>query len=233
MSRRWALFINDIRFQIRHGIYYAYVLITAMYVLLLTFIPDAFKARAITLIVFSDPSVLGFFFVGGIILLERGQNVLDNLFVSPLYLREYLLSKAGSLAVLSVLTSMVIHISVLGVSSINVSFVLGVGLTSLFFTLLGIGVAVRCRSLNAFFLLAPLYTLVFLLPLLSYFNVYETLLISLLPTHSSLLLIEASFNKLPLFTAVGHILWLICWIFLAYFWAYRSFDRFVLQKIGG
>lgn len=233
MSRFRSMIMNDIRFQVRHGIYSAYALITTMYVLLLFFLPERVQAMAITLIVFSDPSVLGFFFVGGIILLERGQNVMDNLFVSPLRLKEYLLAKAGSLAVLSVTTSVVIHGLTLGFSSVRLPFVLGVLMTSVFFTLLGIGLAVRCRSTNGFFLKAPMYTLVFILPLLPFLNLFESSLFFILPTHSTLQLLGASHQGVTILGTVWHFLWLSCWILLVYRWAYFSFDRFVLQKIGG
>jgi hypothetical protein len=67
--------LADIRFQIKQGFYLVYVVITAMYLIIMSFLPDDILAVALPLVVFSDPSVLGLFFIGGIILMEKGQGV--------------------------------------------------------------------------------------------------------------------------------------------------------------
>jgi fluoroquinolone transport system permease protein len=44
-----------------------------MYLIILSFLPENIFSVALPLVVFSDPSVLGLFFIGGIILLEKGR----------------------------------------------------------------------------------------------------------------------------------------------------------------
>ena len=100
--------LADIRFQIKQGFYLVYVIITAMYLIIMSFLPDDILAVALPLVVFSDPSVLGLFFIGGIILMEKGQGVLMVLVVSPLRTSEYILSKVISLAIVSVLAAFAI-----------------------------------------------------------------------------------------------------------------------------
>ena len=87
----------DLKFQIRHGFYYAYAFVVTFYLIALLNIPLGIREWVTTLVIFSDTSVLGFFFVGSIILLERGQGTLNTLFVTPIRLHEFLLSKSLSL----------------------------------------------------------------------------------------------------------------------------------------
>src|SRR5690554_5975368 len=90
----WA----DIRFQFKQGFYLVYVLITITYLIILSFLPEEILSVGLPLVIFSDPSVLGLFFIGGIIMLEKMQGILSVLVVSPLRTTEYILSKVISLA---------------------------------------------------------------------------------------------------------------------------------------
>lgn len=233
MKRMIAAFRNDVRFQFRHGFYFAYLIITIMYIVLLSFVPDPWKPMVSVIIIFSDPSALGYFFIGGIVLLEKGQHIYENLFVTPFQISEYLFAKVLSLSMLSVATSLAIHLFTFGFGEISLIFVLGVLITSVFFTLIGLGAAVRCRSLNEFFLVSPLYTLIFTVPLLGYVQWVDTPLYYLLPTQASLLLIEEPFRPLEGGQLIAMLGMLIAWTGLAYGWAHRSFQHYIIGKIGG
>jgi fluoroquinolone transport system permease protein len=148
--RLFQAFKFDVKFQFRHGFYYAYGFVSLLYVGLLRALPMEFRERITTLLITSDPAVLGMFFVGGMVLLERGQNIFESLFVTPLRVREYLVSKAISLTLLSVVTCFLIATLTFGLDYHGGLFFLGIVLTSVLFTLLGIGTAVRARSLNGF-----------------------------------------------------------------------------------
>jgi fluoroquinolone transport system permease protein len=111
--------------------------------------------------------------------------------------------------------------------------IIGVGLTSVFFTLFGLGVAVRHKTLNGFFLSSIFYTTLFFVPLLGYLNIVETPLYYLLPTQASLELIQASLQPIAISKGIGFIFLLLIWIWIAYHWAYRSFQKYVIKNIGG
>jgi len=101
--RLTAALTYDIRLQFRHYFYYAYLIVSIIYVIILRAVPLDFRQTAAVLVIFTDPSTLGFFFLGGIILLERGQKTLEGLFVTPLRVFEYMLSKILSLTLLALL----------------------------------------------------------------------------------------------------------------------------------
>jgi len=168
---------HDIKLQFKHGFYYAYLLISAVYIAVLQFLPADYREAANIALTFSDPSFLGFFFIGGLVLLEKGQNIHDSLFVTPLSASEYILSKTASLSVLSLGSSIFIHSSVFGYGTNSGLFACGVLCTSFFFTMIGLGLAVRCETLNGFFFLSSLSTFVFVLPLFETAGIWSSPLV--------------------------------------------------------
>ncbi|MCG3420659.1 ABC transporter permease [Oceanobacillus jordanicus] len=224
-----AAFLYDIKIQFRHGLYAVYMLVSLFYIIALHQIPEQYREIAGIFITFSDPGVLGFFFIGGLVLLEQNQNILDNLFITPYKVEEYIFSKALSLTVLSVLTSYIIHISVFGVSHYLVLFLVGVFLTSMFFTIFGLGVAVRCHTLNGFFFLSSIYSLIFLLPLLEITGM-DHFLFMLLPTKGALLLISSGFHSITTWEAIYSVVMLLSWGVIAFIWARKSFYNMIIRK---
>lgn len=231
--RAWNAFAFDVKFQWRHGFYGAYVLVCAIYGVLLHFIPDGYLQQVVLLLTFSDPSALGLIFAGGIVLLERDQGIHDPLFVTPIRTREYLLGKALSLSMLSLLAAWVIHLSSVGLPASPFSFSAGIILTSSFITLVSIGAVVRCRTVNHFILLSQAYILPFLLPLLGYFGLWESKLFLLLPTEGTLRLLKSAFLRLSFAECIYSICILLIWNYAVYKWALRSYEQHVLLRVGG
>lgn len=64
---------NDVRFQIKYGFYFLYAFFSAVYIAVLVVTPPVYQKIVSSLIVLSDPAMLGVFFVGGIWLLEKGE----------------------------------------------------------------------------------------------------------------------------------------------------------------
>lgn len=225
-------FAFDIRFQWRHGFYFIYMVICALYLVFLHLIPDSYREQTMLLLTFSDPSALGLILAGGIVLLERDQGIHDPLFVTPIRVREYLLSKAGSLAVLSLLAAWVIHAVASGLPQSLIGFSIGIILTSSLMTFLSIGVVARCRSVNGFIVLSQVYALPFILPLLGYFKVWNSRLFLLLPTEGTLRLLSSGTSAMTLGHYFYSISILLIWNVGVYLWAKRSFEQHVIIHIG-
>lgn len=222
----------DVRFQIRHGFYAVYVLVSGLYVLLLHYVSPGYKEKTALLLTFSDPGAIGLILAGGIVLLEKDQGVHDSLFVTPLRLREYLIAKAVSLAAISSLAAWAIQLFALGLPAAPVRFTIGVFLTSCLFTLLSIGVVTRANSVNGFIWLSQLYSLPLAVPLLGYFGIGPTVLYYVIPTHGSLILLEAAHRSMPAGQSFYAVAVLVAGTIAAYAWAHRSFERRVLSRIG-
>lgn len=222
----WA----DIRFQFKQGFYLVYILITVMYLIILSFLPEDILSVGLPLVVFSDPSVLGLFFIGGIIMLEKMQGILSVLVVSPLRTIEYILSKIISLAFVSVLAAFAIT----GFShygSVNWLLVfLSTVLTSGIFTLCGIMITAGCSTVNQYMIKTVPYMLVFVLPCFSLIGFPYSDLFTIIPSVAALRLMLGAYTGIPIYEAVGLIIYLVGMSYLFLRWAIRVFENKIIYK---
>ncbi|KWX83202.1 hypothetical protein AMQ83_31665 [Paenibacillus riograndensis] len=230
--RLWRLFLFDLRFQWKHGLYFVYFLVCMVYIGGLSIIPEVYLDNTLLLLTFSDPSALGLILAGGILLLERDQGVFENLFVTPVKTLEYILAKCFSLSCLSLAVAFAIHLSSTGWPVSLVQFVLAIVLTSSFFTLIGLAAAIRSRSINSFLLLSQLYSLVFILPVLGYLNLFTTPFFAVLPVQGTLMLLEGASHPLTISDFLYAVLILLIWIGLAVWWVYSLLQRSVRIQDG-
>lgn len=222
----WA----DIRFQFKQGFYLVYVLITVMYLIILSFFPKDILSVGLPLVVFSDPSVLGLFFIGGIIMLEKMQGVLSVLVVSPLRTTEYILSKVISLALVSVLAAFAIT-GFSNYGSVNWLLVfLSTVLTSTIFTLCGIMITAGCSNVNQYILKTVPYMLLFILPCFSLIGFPYSDLFTIIPSVAALRLMLGAYTGIPTYEAVGLIIYLIGMNYLFLRWAIRVFENKIIYQ---
>jgi fluoroquinolone transport system permease protein len=223
----------DIVLQFRHGFYFVTAILAAVYVMFLRMIPDDYTVQALTYVIFTDPSILGFFFIGGIILLEHGEHTIEGLFITPLRPWEYILSKTAALLVPGLLSSLIVAVLVRGLQFNVPVFIIAVMLTSVFFTLLGFTLAARVTTINSYLIASIGYVSVFHIPVLDYFGIYQHPLFYLLPTKASLVLFTEAFGG---HVGAPHIIYalltLTVWITGAFIWAHRWFVRYIVRRSG-
>ena len=82
-ARAWALLHNEARLQYRYGLYAAYAIVVTIYVALLLGLAPLLPAWGTAAIIFTDPSALGFFFLGALMMLERNEGVRRALAAAP------------------------------------------------------------------------------------------------------------------------------------------------------
>jgi len=126
---------SDILFQWKHGFYIIYLVISLVYVVILNQLLKLWLSRAVPMVIFSDPTVLGIFFIGGILLLEKEQGILMALSITPLRMKEYVVSKLISLTAVAIFSTVLITLTVYGNQVNFLYMIMGVSLTSVFFTL--------------------------------------------------------------------------------------------------
>ena len=205
---------NDIRYQARYGFYSIYFILTCFYILILKQINDPMlKATAATLIILSDPAVLGYFFIGGIWLLEKEEGLHDYHAISPLKIFEYVLSKTLSLGIVSTCSATIIA----GVTLPDVNLWALAGITFLssgFFTLIGLLFATFAKTVNGYLMISVPPAIILLLPsILTFFGI-KVPLANLTPGTMVLELIsEMLHNKITfstnelLYTTLGLFFW--------------------------
>jgi fluoroquinolone transport system permease protein len=177
--------------------------ITASYVLLIYFIKDfANIEKFITLLIYNDPAIVGFVFIGVSIMLEKDQQVLPALFVSPLNLHLYLVSRIIALSAIGYCGALPMVLMAKGTSFDFILFSVGAFSTCLLFCLMGIFV-VSYTTEVLHFMLRSVPLLIFMsLPLLNYFELTDLSFLKLFPVQGGLNLMVNSYRDQPNFGEV-------------------------------
>ncbi len=230
--RLLAAFKHDVVFQFRHGFYYAYLVLTIIYILALMPLKGLLQHTITTLVLITDVGMIGFFFVGAIVILEKGQNLLESVFVTPLRLNEYLLSKVASLALLALLSALVIASSVYGFSVFFLLFIPGMVLGTAFYTLFGIWVAIRSKNVNDYFAKALGLGLFLSLPLIDYLNILKSSLFHLFPANAMLVFFDSLYNPQPLSDILIAFVTLSIWTAGAALLVQRDFKKYIILQMG-
>lgn len=171
------MLVNDIRYQMKYGFYFLYAFFNAIYIVALFLCPHEYRKAVASIIVLTDPAMLGSFFIGAIWLLEKGEGLHSYWGISPLRPMEYILSKAMSLAIISTVSADLIMI--IGLREMVNYFALSISvfIGSMVFTTIGLLVASHARSVNHYSLLvAPLEVFVALPPIIAAFGLTHPVL---------------------------------------------------------
>jgi fluoroquinolone transport system permease protein len=228
---RWMhAILADARFQLKQGFYLVYVIITLMYLVILSFLPDDALSVVLPLLVYSDPSVLGLFFIGGIILLEKTQGVLSVLVVSPLRTMEYILSKVVTLAFISVLAAVVITVFSYREPVQWLWFILSTVLTSSLFTLCGIMINAGCQTVNQYMLKTIPYMLLLVLPCFSLLGFPYSFLFVAVPSVAALKLMLGAYLGIDWYEGIALVLYLIGVNYLFLRWTKRVFENKIIYQ---
>jgi fluoroquinolone transport system permease protein len=210
--------INDVRFQVKYGFYFLYAFFSGIYVAILFAIPPEYKTIAASIIILSDPAMLGSFFIGGIWLLEKGEGLHNYWGISPLRPVEYIMSKAISLAFISAVAAILIAAIGLGGGVDFLLLAVSVFIGSMAFTLIGLITATYSRSVNQYLtLITPVQIVLTTPPILSVFGIQHPVL-ELSPGTALLRFIHASVGG-PGGTGMLPAVVLFLWLGLAFFCA--------------
>jgi fluoroquinolone transport system permease protein len=182
----------DLLSHLRRGIVGAYVLVTLLYMAILIYIPSEARAVVTLIILYTDTTALGFFFVGAIVQWEREERVYEGLFVTPLRPLRFIAVRAVSLLVIAVAVSGIISVTGAGVQGIDPApLAAGVIGSSLVFIFLGIYLSVRTNGVNSYFVVATAVMAPLFLPALEILRIWTHPLLGLLPTGAAVRLMEA------------------------------------------
>ncbi len=230
--RLWTALRLDLLLQWRNGFYFIYAGLTVLYIIVLRLMPVPLRVQLFPIVLFSDPVMVGFYFVGGIVLLEKKQRVHAGLFTTPLTLIEYILAKTISLLALATLSSVLITLGAWGLAVNWAPLLGGVMLSSALFTLIGLAVVGYSRSLNHYLMLSAGVMTVTVIPLLHHFGVLHSNLFYLLPTKASLILLDSSLLSTHWGYQLYGMVFLLLWMLGAWWWALRVLKTRVVYPQG-
>ena len=231
-----TLSLYNVKLQFRHGFYYAYLFITVVYIIGLRLLAPGLREFVTPVLIFSDPSMLGIFFVGGIVLLERNDNTLESLFVTPLKSGDYCIAKALSLGILALSSSLVLAVAGTGGFGFDwPSLIVGTFLTSTLFTFTGLSLSVRTEQVIGYILTAVPIVVVAAAPLLNFLGATDSYLFYLIPTQASLSLLAGGVTpgSVPVRELIMSTGILLVWNAGAWLWAGHRFRKHLAGAMEG
>ena len=219
----------DVRFQIKQGFYLVYVLLTFIYMVILGKLPQEWKSTVIPLVLFSDPSMVGFFFIGALVMLEKVQGVIQYVVVTPLRSMEYLLAKVVSLTILAIAATVMITLATYGYDLNWFLLILAVTLISSFFVFYGFIVAVRCTTLNQYFIRMIPYLMLIILPCFSLIGFPYSWMFNIFPSVAGLKLVFGAFNGIDSLSASAYTVYLLAANLAIARYVEQVFDRMATE----
>lgn len=218
----------DIIAQYRQGFYLVYGIITVIYIFILASVPAEARQVVTAYFIVSDTSIMGMVFVGAMVLLEKQQNILQSIFITPLKLSDYLWAKVISLTLIAVLVSSLIGFVPGGMLSNWWLMLIAVLLSSVFFTFLGLGIAARVSTLNGYIAGIVLGGSIAGIPIAGYFFFHDLSLI--FPVNAAVELMVVQPGKLGILNGTMCVLSLFIWCFIGYVYAKKQFEKSVIQN---
>ncbi len=225
-----ALFVSDVRLQFRYGLYTVYAILTVLYSLGLQLRAPGLRTDAAVLVIVSNPTALGFYFIAALMLFEKEEGVLDALVVSPLGDRGYLLSKALTLSLLATLSATLIAVAGNGVTPRTVLVIGGVALSAPLFVFIGVVGVARFKSINEYFMSSIVWaSVLFVPPLVGYLGLFRSPLVYLFPTQPVLLVVEAGLRPIAHWQLLYSLGYLVVGNVVTYAWARRAFRKHIVR----
>lgn len=198
----------DVLFQFKQGFYFVYIILSLFYLIIFHQLDSTWLSYVMPVVLFMDPSVLGLFFIGGILRLEKEQGILSLIYVTPLRIWEYILSKIISLCLISLIVILLISLIAYKGSVNYLYLIIGVIQTSVFFTLIGFLVATSSRSVNDFFVKIIPWMMVLMLPCVLLGLYPNSLLLGLIPSVASLKLVWGAYHATNLWEFIMLVLYM-------------------------
>jgi fluoroquinolone transport system permease protein len=234
MTRLVSALRLELTLQVRQKFLHAGVFSGLIWLAVLLPMPASLRPVAEPYVLVGDISIIGFFFIGGIVFFEKQERTIGAIISSPLRFWEYLAAKLIVLATISLFVALVVPTIAHGFAYHVVPLVVGVVLGTLVMLLVGFISSLPFASVTDWFLAATVPLAVLSLPILYYSGVWPNPVFYLIPSQGPLLLLGSAFDQVmlapwqviyavlyPVVSLVG-----LCWA------AKALFGRYVIERSG-
>ncbi|MEM1324343.1 MAG: hypothetical protein AAGI23_00235 [Bacteroidota bacterium] len=232
MNQLLHLLKFDLKLLQKYQVVLISIIVTAVYVGVFKGLSNLGNVdQLLILLIFNDPALLGFLFVGVLILFEKSEHTLQALSVTPIKLHNYLLSKTIVLTIIGVLCCYAMVIATRGTDVHWLSFTLASLFATFIFSMFGFIAVADQNNFNKYILKATGIILGLALPFLGYFEVLPNWLFWVFPTWAPIQLYDLSFQAAPSWSAVA-LLSSTClvWSVVTYLWAYRLIQKYIFTS---
>lgn len=233
MRRLAATMRLDARLQARNGFYYAAAFVAVVTVVAARYVPAVYLAWLLPVVVFENMIIGTFYFIGGLVLLERREGTLEAQVVTPLRAWEFLASKTITLTLLALAENVAIVAIAYGTACNLGALSAGILIAAPLLSLAGFVFVARYDSINEYLMPSVLVTAALTLPVLGYLGVLGGPWMLLHPLGGAFELLRAAFEPAGAGTIAVAAVSSLAWLAVASGWSRRSYRRFVVAKERG
>lgn len=228
MKKLTNILLWDLKLLVKYQILTIALVVAAGYVVLFEAAKAYLAKPVVTMLIFSDPAMLGFMFIGALVLFEKSTQTLSAISVTPLKVWQYLWSKTLALTLLALPCSIAMALAGIQGGIQWHWLLLAVVLSSVLFTLLGFIGVLMVNTLNQYLIIIPLFLMPVCVPLLGLFGVTpEYWVYYLIPSQASLVLFKASSGGASAWQLVYALFYLILAIGVAYKIAEKTYIKHI------
>lgn len=218
----------DVVLQARNGFYWATAFLVLVVGVLLLAVPESVRANSglwVPALIVVNMQTTTFFFVAGLMLLERDEGTLAALAVSPLSPGHYLAARTLTLSALAGIETFALVWMAFEVRGAWFPTVVGTAAVGAMYTAFGAAMTTRYESVNRLLLPASVVVMLLLLPLLPHFGFGPRWLLLAHPIEPALTLIRAGYgvggNADLAFGIAGSLVWCA----IAFWWGRSCVER--------
>jgi fluoroquinolone transport system permease protein len=198
MTRLTSALRLELTLQLRQKFLHAGVFSGLIWLAVLLPIPADLRPVAEPYVLLGDVSIIGFFFIGGIVFFERHERTISAIVSTPLRFWEYLIAKLAVLVLISLFVAVAVATIAHGFAYHVAPLVVGVVLGTLIMLLAGFISSLPFASVTNWFLAATIPLAVLSLPILFYSGLWPNPMLYLIPSQGPLLLLGAAFDQVAL-----------------------------------
>ena len=232
MTRLLSTIRCDVRLQFRNGFYYATVFILVFWAVFVKLLPAFNWGLVMPALMLGNLLVTTYYFVAGLVLLERAEGTLEAQVVTPLRTWEYLASKVLTLTVLAMIESIAFVLIAVGWNFEAWPLIVGGVPACVIYTLIGFAAVARYDTISEYLFPSCLYLLVLSVPFIPFSGLADGWWFYLHPLQPPLSLMKAAFMPVPRWELIYGVALSAVWVVPCFVWSLRAFDRFVIAREG-
>lgn len=232
MTRLTSTMKWDVRLQWRNGFYYAAIIIVVTFLLIFSQISVTNMEWVLPFMLVNNMVVGTFYFMGGLVLLEKDEGSLEARITTPLRPAEYLAAKTATISGLALMESVLIVVITAGWNVNWLLLLAGITGTAVLLCLAGFIVVVRYDSVNEYLLPSVLYVMALCIPMVAYLVNWDHWLLYLHPMQASMTLLTGAWQPLTWQQIIYGLGYSALWIAGFSHLSLRAFHRFVITKPG-
>lgn len=225
----------ELSLQSRSFIYPATVVSTLMICGFILVLPvETLAVEWATFFIFMDPAMIGFSFVGAIILMEKSEGTINALGVTPMKPGLYIAAKVFSLTLVTFASGLIV--AMVAANDFSLWRMLSVlTLSSTVAVLVGFVCAAKSSTMNQLTIMLLWVSIIAYLPLLTYFEVLPEILnpvIAMIPSYAVLYLLDACLHRSSLgnpWTLISYG-YLALWVVIGWAWASKVYTANIVTE---